>query len=148
MAKVKFKAATPPFKRSAEKRNTSTRRQAATSPVFALLRRGKQVQWSDSVMKRLHPPSLCELWRDKQARLLGNLVKMSRLHCITPWQGRKPMVLSEERLSPREEKTYVFVRHFFCCSKMLLWDCLHFIQAIPHFCKKMADPSSPIRATP
>ena len=21
-------------------------------------------------MKRLHPPSLCELWRDKQARLL------------------------------------------------------------------------------
>ena len=53
--------------------------QAATSPVFALLRRGKQVQWSDSGMKRLlkqnemvrlHPPSLCELWRDKQARLL------------------------------------------------------------------------------
>ena len=52
--------------------------QAATSPVFALLRRGKQVQWSDSGMKRLHkrnemerlhPPSLCELWRDKQARL-------------------------------------------------------------------------------
>jgi hypothetical protein len=37
---------------------------------------------------------------------------MSRLHCITPWQGRKPSVLSEERLSPREEKTYVFVRHF------------------------------------
>ena len=45
------------------------------------------------------------------------------------------MVLSEERLSPREEKTYVFVRHFFL-AKMLLWDCLHFIQAIPHFCKK------------
>ena len=37
---------------------------------------------------------------------------MSRLHCITPWQGRKPSVLSEERLSPHEEKTYVFVRHF------------------------------------
>ena len=28
--------------------------QAATSPVFALLRRGKQVQWSDSGMERLH----------------------------------------------------------------------------------------------
>ena len=27
---------------------------AATSPVFALLRRGKQVQWSGSGMKRLH----------------------------------------------------------------------------------------------
>jgi len=27
-----------------------------------------------------------------------NLVKMSRLHCITPWQGRKPAVLSEELL--------------------------------------------------
>ena len=35
-------------------RNTSTRRQAATSPVFALLRRGKQVQWSGSGMERLH----------------------------------------------------------------------------------------------
>ena len=40
---------------------------------------------------------------------------MSRLHCITPWQGRKPSVLSEELLlaQKREEKTYVFVRHFF-----------------------------------
>ena len=28
--------------------------QAATSPVFALLRRGKQVQWSGSGMERLH----------------------------------------------------------------------------------------------
>ena len=25
---------------------------------------------------------------------------------------------------------------FFCHSKMLLWDCLHFIQAIPHFLQK------------
>ena len=32
-----------------------------------------------------------------QARLPA-LVKMSRLHCITPWQGRKPAVLSEELL--------------------------------------------------
>ena len=40
---------------------------------------------------------------------------MSRLHFITPWQGRKPAVLSEELLlaQKREEKTYVFVRHFF-----------------------------------
>ena len=40
---------------------------------------------------------------------------MSRLHCITPWQGRKPSVLSEELLltQKREEKTYVFVRHLF-----------------------------------
>ena len=40
---------------------------------------------------------------------------MSRLHCITPWQERKPSVLSEELLlaQKREEKTYVFVRHFF-----------------------------------
>ncbi|MBQ7394458.1 MAG: hypothetical protein IJV89_08940 [Lentisphaeria bacterium] len=38
-----------------------------------------------------------------------SLVKMSRLHYITPWQGRKPSVLSEERLSPREVKTCVFV---------------------------------------
>ena len=99
-------------------RNTSTRRQAATSSGFIVLRRGKQVERKLNVFtsdhrERLHPPSLCELWRDKQARLLWSLVKMSRLHCITPWQGRKPMVLSEERLSPREEKTCVFVRHFF-----------------------------------
>ena len=39
---------------------------------------------------------------------------MSRLHCITPWQGRKPSVLSEERLSPREEKPCGFVPPFFC----------------------------------
>jgi len=73
--------------------------QAATSPVFALLRRGKQVQWSDSGMKRLHPPSLCELWRDKQARLpeFGEDVKKSL------------RLLSEERLSPHEVKTCVFV---------------------------------------
>ena len=45
---------------------------------------------------------------------------MSRLHCMTPWQGRKPAVLSEERLSPREEKTYVFVRHFFGKKKWRL----------------------------
>ena len=40
---------------------------------------------------------------------------MSRLHFITPWQGRKPSVLSEELLlaQKREKNTYVFVRHFF-----------------------------------
>ena len=54
-------------------------------------------------MERLHPPSLCELWRDKQVSLLCGLVKMSLLHCITPWQGRKPSVLSEEQLAPRED---------------------------------------------
>ena len=50
-------------------------------------------------MKRLH----------KQGA--GSMVKMSRLHCITPWQGRKPSVLSEELLltQKREEKTCVFV---------------------------------------
>jgi hypothetical protein len=67
---------------------------------------------SEAIVKRLHPPSL-KLWRDKQVSLLWSLVKMSRLHCITPWQGRKPSVLSEERLSPREEKTYGDLRHFF-----------------------------------
>ena len=63
---------------------------------------------------------------------------MSRLHFITPWQGRKPSVLSEELLlaQKREEKTYVFVPPFFGFSKMLLEDCLHFIQAIPHFWQK------------
>ena len=63
---------------------------------------------------------------------------MSRLHFITPWQGRKPSVLSEELLlaQKREEKTYVFVPPFFGFSKMLLGDCLHFIQAIPHFWQK------------
>ena len=47
---------------------------------------------------------------------------MSRLHCITPWQGRKPSVLSEELLfaQKREEKTYVFVRHFFDKKKWRL----------------------------
>ena len=42
-------------------------------------------------------------------------VKMSRLHCITPWQGRKPLFLSEELLlaQKREEKTYGDLRHFF-----------------------------------
>ena len=41
---------------------------------------------------------------------------MSRLHCITPWQGRKPWALSEELLlaQQREEKTYGDLRHFFC----------------------------------
>ena len=40
---------------------------------------------------------------------------MSRLHFITPWQGRKPSVLSEELLlaQKREEKTYGDLRHFF-----------------------------------
>ena len=44
---------------------------------------------------------------------------MSRLHCITPWQGRKPSVLSEELLlaQKREEKTYVFVPPFFWQKK-------------------------------
>ena len=56
-------------------RNTSTRRQAATSSGFIVLRRGKQVERKLNVFtsdhrERLHPPSLCELWRDKQARLL------------------------------------------------------------------------------
>ena len=49
-----------------------------------------QVQWSDSVMKRLHKQGFLEL------------VKM--------W--RKPLVLSEERLTPREEKPCGFVHHF------------------------------------
>ena len=96
-------------------RNTSTRRQAATSSVFIVLRRGKQVERKLNVFtsdhrERLHPPSLCELWRDKQARLLWSLVKMSRLHFITPWQGRKPSVLSEELLltQKREVKPSVF----------------------------------------
>ena len=120
--KEKNQGGLPPCKRSAVKRNTSTRRQAATS------RAAQADLFTSDHRERLHPPSLCELWRDKQVSLLWSSVKMSRLHCITPWQGRKPSVLSEERLSPREEKTSVFVRHFFY--------------------KKMADPSSPIRATP
>ena len=45
-------------------------------------------------------------------------MKRSRLHCITPRQGRKNFVfLSEERLSPREVKPCGFVRHFFCKKK-------------------------------
>ena len=47
--------------------------------------------------EQLHPPSH-KATVDRQARLLGCLVKMSRLHFITPWQGRKLSVLSEELL--------------------------------------------------
>ena len=49
-------------------------------------------------MKRLHPPSL-KLWRDKQAHrnVFSEDVKKSL------------RLLSEERLSPREVKTCVFV---------------------------------------
>ena len=99
----------PPFKRSAVKRNTSTRRQAATS------RAAQADLFTSDHRERLHPPSH-KATVDKQARLLWSLVKMSRLHCITPWQGRKPSVLSEELLlaQKREEKTYVFVPPFFC----------------------------------
>ncbi|MBR2872763.1 MAG: hypothetical protein IKB99_04620 [Lentisphaeria bacterium] len=43
---------------------------------------------SAALAEQLHPPSL-KLWRDKQVSLLWCLVKMSRLHFITPWQGRK-----------------------------------------------------------
>ena len=35
-----------------------------------------------------------------------------------------------------EAKPDGFIPPFFLLSKMLLGDCLHFIQAIPHFCKK------------
>ena len=56
-----------------------------------------QVQWSDSVMKRLHKQGFLEL------------VKM--------W--RKPLVLSEERLTPREEKPCGFVHHFCRQAKMV-----------------------------
>ena len=53
-------------------------------------------------MERLHPPSLCELWRDKQAHrnVFSEDVKKSL------------RLLSEERLSPREVKTCVFVIFF------------------------------------
>ena len=49
-----------------------------------------QVQWSDSVMERLHKQGFLEL--------------------VKIW--RKPLVLSEERLTPREEKPCGFVHHF------------------------------------
>ena len=81
--------------------------------------------------------------------LLWRLVKMSRLHCITPRQGRKPSVLSEELLlaQKREVKPCLSRRSpqgrrrtasfaIFCFSKMLLRDCLLFNQAIPHFWQK------------
>ena len=54
-------------------------------------------------MKRLHPPSH-KAAVDKQVSLLWSLVKMSRLHFITPWQGRKPLVLSEELLLHKSVK--------------------------------------------
>lgn len=38
-------------------------------------------------------------------------------------------------ITPREVKPYIFAI-FFELSKMLLWDCLHFIQAIPAFFAK------------
>ena len=64
--------------------------------------------------ERLHPPSH-KATVDRQVRLFWYLVKMSRLHFITPRQGRKPSVLSEELLlaQKREEKTYGDLRHFF-----------------------------------
>ena len=103
----------PPCKRSAVKDNTSTRRQAATSQV----ERKRNVFTSDQ-RERLHPPSH-KATVDKQVSLLCGLVKMSRLHCITPWQGRKPSVLSEELLlaQKREEKTCGDLRHFFAFQK-------------------------------
>ena len=77
------------------------------------MERKRNVFTSDQ-RERLHPP-LHKATVDKQVSLLWSLVKMSRLHCITPWQGRKPSVLSEELLlaQKREEKTYVFVPPFF-----------------------------------
>ena len=56
-----------------------------------------QVQWSDSVMKRLH--------------------KQGFLEFMKMW--RKPSVLSEERLMPREEKPCGFVHHF--CRRQKWW---------------------------
>ena len=37
-------------------------------------------------------------WNDFTSQVSGISAKMSRLHCITPWQGRKPSVLSEVAL--------------------------------------------------
>ena len=49
-------------------------------------------------MERLHPPSLCELWRDKQARLpeFGEDVPAS-FHCAVA-RKKSLRLLSEERL--------------------------------------------------
>jgi len=73
---------------------------------------------SGASAERLHPPSH-KATADKQAtgatsstfaqgyggqasKAFRFFVKMSRLHCITPRQGRKgSRLLSEERLSPR-----------------------------------------------
>ena len=52
--------------------------------------------FTSDLKKRLHPPSL-KLWRDKQG-FFGYLVKLSRLHYITPRQGTKTAFLSEELL--------------------------------------------------
>ena len=46
------------------------------------------------------------------------------------------LALHEAALRAMKQSLTASFRHFFCHSKMLLWDCLHFIQAIPHFCKK------------
>ncbi|MBR2719825.1 MAG: hypothetical protein IKB74_00685, partial [Lentisphaeria bacterium] len=46
------------------------------------------------------------------------------------------LAMHEAALRAMKQSLTASFRHFFCCSKMLLWDCLHFIQAIPHFCKK------------
>ena len=69
-----------------------------------------QVQWSDSVMKRLHKQGFPEL------------VKM--------W--RKPSVLSEELLPPREEKPCGFVHHF--CRRQKWWS-LGDSNSRPHPCE-------------
>ena len=44
--------------------------------------------------------------------------------------------MHEAALRAMKQSLTASFRHFFCHSKMLLWDCLHFIQAIPHFWQK------------
>ena len=55
----------PPFKRSAVKKETHPPAAGGNFTSEAIAERIHK----RNEMERLHPPSLCELWRDKQARL-------------------------------------------------------------------------------
>ena len=87
--KRKNQGGLPPCKQSAVKRNTSTRRQAATSRAAQADLFTSGMKWSVFIRRR------AASYGGTSKQGFSFFVKMSRLHCITPWQGRKPSVLSE-----------------------------------------------------
>ena len=60
----------------------------------------------------------------------------SKSQLAIPWRAASPREDVKLSLTAQWREDLRLRSPFFLLSKMLLWDCLHFIQAIPHFCKK------------